>query len=81
MDPLRDAPKVLEFTENGFTITMERDGTHHFLYLKTPKGTIPEKFQCAFTNYEAAKLAVDLIFEDRKSALADASLRKNKKAA
>jgi hypothetical protein len=66
MDPLRDAPKVLEFTDNGTSIEVEREGPHHFYYLKAKKGIIPDKFQCAFTSYEAAKLAVDHIFEDRK---------------
>lgn len=66
MDPLRDAPRVLEFTDNGYTVVMERDGAHHFFYLRPKKGELPKKYQGAYTNYETAKLAVDHIFEDRR---------------
>ena len=66
MDPLRDAPRTINFSQNGITITMRKDGEHQFYYLDVDKGKLPERFQCAFTNYEAAKLAVDQIFEDRR---------------
>ncbi len=66
MDPQRDAPRQLEFTQDDYTVVMSREGEHNFFYLTTPQGSIQNKFRGAYTNYEAAKLAIDHIFEDRK---------------
>lgn len=66
MDPLRDAPQVLEFKEDGITVSMNKDGEHQFYYLNVNKGPKPKRFEGAFTNYEVAKLAVGHFFEERK---------------
>lgn len=66
MESNKDAPKVLSFTDDGKTVTMERQGDHGFIFLSINKGKLPEKYTGAYTSFEVAKQAVDHLFEENK---------------
>jgi len=52
----KDAPATMEIPiDNDNKIILQRKPPFHFIYMHLEKGTLPEKFQGAYTNFEYAR--------------------------
>jgi len=77
----KDAPKVLEIPlDNDNKIKIVRKDPFGLIYMELEKGTLPEKYQGAYTTYEYARDDALRYIDSRKKELKELPKAKAKAA-
>lgn len=77
----KDAPTTIEVPiDNDNKITIFRTDPFGLIYMKLDNGTLPQKFQGAYTNYEYAREDALRYIDQRKNEIEKLSKAKTKAA-